>query len=115
MGYGSGSRFVVLHLIYQPSFVFFRNVILQSGSPVNLADNLLSKSASKKRTDHFIQKYYNQCYSDNKNECLRKVDAFNLTLNSRKFLIEEMSKNSLLTASKIQTLFQPIVDGKIFK
>lgn len=115
MGYGSGSRFIGLHLMYKPGFDFFRNVILQSGSPVNLAENLLSKSAAQKRTDHFLQKYYDKCDSDDKKQCIKKDKPFNLSLNSRKFVVEEASKMSLLTASKIEALFQPIVDGKIFR
>lgn len=115
MGYGSGSRFIGLHLMYKPGFDFFRNVILQSGSPVNLAENLLSKSAAKKRADHFLQKYYNTCDSDDKKQCLKTDKPFNLSLNSRKFVVEEAGNKSLLTASKIEALFQPIVDGKIFR
>lgn len=115
MGYGSGSRFIGLHLMYKPSFDYFRNVILQSGSPVNLAENLLSKSAAKKRTDHFLQTYYSKCDSNDKEQCMKADKPFNLSLNSRKFVVEEMSKKSLLTASKIKALFQPIVDGKIFR
>lgn len=114
MGYGSGANFVGLHLIYKPGFALFRNVIMQSGSVVNLASNLLSKTAAIKRANEFIDTYY-KCGSSNKLDCIMKVDARNLTLSSRLFLVNHMSKKSLLTSLKIETLFEPFVDGDIFR
>jgi carboxylesterase type B len=93
IGYDSGARFASLHLMYRPSNAFFRNVILQSGSPVNLADNLLSKNAASKRAEDFIKTYYN-CESAKPIDCIKDADAFNLTLNSRLFLVNHMSKKS---------------------
>lgn len=112
MGYGTGARFIGMHLIYKPSHPFFRNVIVHSGSTVNIADNLLSKNAANKRVEHFIKTFYKDCGS-NKVECLRNKDAANITMDSFKFLVENMSNKSLLAASKIDSLFKPIVDGKI--
>lgn len=116
LGYGSGARFVALHQIYESSQKLFRNVILQSGSPVNLADNLLSKTAAAKRTEHFFETHYKEeCSGKTLKECFTEADALKLVLNSHVYLVNEMSKKSLLTAAKLQALFLPVVDGKTFR
>lgn len=112
MGYGSGARFIGMHLMYKPSHELFRNVILQSGSPVDLAENLLSKKAAERRTSHFIDTYY-KCDQSNKLECIKDAKAFNLTLDSRLYLVNHMSNKSLLAAMNMKSLFGPVVDGKI--
>lgn len=112
LGYGSGSRYVTLHLMYKPSFSLFRNVIIDSGSALNIADNLLSKNAAKKRTHGFIKTL--NCGSNNEKNCLMKAKASDLALKSKKYLIDSMSKKSLLAASNIKSIFEPIVDGKVF-
>lgn len=115
LGYGSGARFVALHQIYEPSRALFRNVIIQSGSSVNLADNLLSKSAASKRlTSFFNVVYKDKCDGAGLKECLMEADAFKLIRNSHYYLVNQMSKKSLLTAQKIKALFIPTVDGKVF-
>ncbi len=116
LGYGSGARFVALHQIYEGSQKLFRNVILQSGSPVNLADNLLSKNAAAKRAENFFgASYKEECSGKTIKQCFLEADAYKLVLNSHVYLVNTMGKKSFLAASKIKSLFAPIVDGVVFR
>ncbi len=73
----------------------------------------MTKNAASRRAEDFIKIYYN-CESSKPIDCIKDIDAFNLTLTSRFFLINYMSKKDLITSFKIKSVFTPVVDGKIF-
>lgn len=109
MGYGSGALYVSYHMVYKPSWPLFRNVILQSFSPINLAKNHLSAKSANNRLTAFVE--HLNCTSL---KCLYDLNSFNLTLESRSFLNSFMSNKSRLSSLFLKSAFQPVIDGKVF-
>jgi len=110
LGYGSGALYVSYHLVYKPGWTLFRNVILQSLSPINLAKNHLSAKSATTRTNLFVD--YLNCSSL---KCLYDMDTADLIAKSRSFLYLNMSRQSKLSTLFLKSTFQPVVDGTIFK
>ena len=110
LGYGSGALYVSYHLVYKPGWTLFRNVILQSLSPINLAKNHLSAKSATARTNLFVD--YLNCSSL---KCLYEMDTADLIVKSRSFLYLNMSRQSKLSTLFLKSTFQPVVDGTIFK
>ena len=115
MGHEAGARYIGYHLIYQPSWLYFRNVIMLSGSPVHLNKNIITPDLANNRTKLFLKLTYNCEQSNKYAECLSNADASNLTISTRLFLNKIMSNGSQLSALNIKSPFVPVFDNKIFK
>jgi para-nitrobenzyl esterase len=109
LGYDSGALYATYHMVYKPSWPLFRNVIVQSLSPINLARSHLSPRTASNRAAAFVQ--HLNCSSL---KCLYEMNAFNLTVQSRSFLHGFMSQKSILSTSFLKSAFQPVVDGRVF-
>lgn len=114
MGQSAGSRFVGYHLVYQPSWAYFRNAILLSGSPTNVARNAISSQTATKRARQFLKEALN-CPDKKLIECARKIDGYNLTASSRAFLSRDMTSGNGFAATFLLSAFVPVVDGKNLK
>ena len=101
LGYGSGALYVSYHLVYKPGWTLFRNVILQSLSPINLAKNHLSAKSATSRTNLFVD--YLNCSSL---KCLYEMETADLIAKSRSFLYLNMSRQSKLSTLFLKSTFQ---------
>jgi carboxylesterase type B len=104
-----GAKVAGYHLLYKPSWPLYRNVILNSGTPINLAQNTISSHLASSRAKSFLKDML-KCKDGSLMRCARRLDAFNLTMASRGFLFGKMGQGSKLTASFLQSAF-----GKLIK
>lgn len=114
LGHESGAKFIGYHLLYKPSWPLFRNVIMLSGSPVHLNRNFLTADQANARANFFLKRFY-ECGEFKLSECIRNIDALNLTITSRFFLNKVMSNGSQLAALNMKTPFLPVVDNLLFR
>lgn len=114
LGSGSGARLVGYHLLYRPSFAYFRNAILHSGSPVNLRKNSISSYLANERARLFLMKTLG-CKKGNLVSCARKVSAQNLTQSSAFLVRKTIGNGSLVASMGVQSLFGPVMEDNMFK
>jgi carboxylesterase type B len=99
-----GAKIASYHLLYKPSWPLFRNMILNSGGPINLAQNTISGNLASSRAKAFLKDTL-KCREGSLIRCARRVDAFNLTMASRSFLFSKMSLGNKLTSGFLQSAF----------
>lgn len=100
--------------MYKPSFPFFRNVILNSGTPINLAKNTITSQLATARAKTFIKEVLKCKSGVSLLQCARRVDSYNLTMASRFYVFNKMSHQNRLTSNSLYSAFGPVADGQMF-
>ena len=113
MGSYSASKLIGYHLIFRPSKDYFRNIILQNDSPVNLAKNAMSSQMANSRAQYFAKEILG-CKQGKLISCLQHMSASSLITASKYFRTTKIAKDDPLTSMLLQNAFGPVVDSKIF-
>lgn len=112
-GHGFGALLASYHLFYKPSWPFFRNIIIQSGSLLNTAHQAITSLEATQRTKLFVS-MYTTC-KDNKDlvKCLRSIPAENLTYSAGLFLNHYIHEHNKYASVYLRTPFPPVVDDRV--
>ena len=110
LGYGQGAVLTGLHLIYEPSWPYFNQVILQSESAMNPTQLLTPSQIASDKAQDFSKSFQN-CQSKI-SECLRNVKALDLSLSSKSYF-DKIVKNNRASMG-LRSVFTPTLDGKVF-
>jgi carboxylesterase type B len=119
-GQSAGSWSVGYHLIYKPSWPYFNQAILESGSPLQSTFRLLTSNEATDRSI-LIGKIVG-CIDDNQTnisnqdlyECLQTADAKRMGT-ATLFGFLSLFNNSQLAYQKFVSLFPLVIDGLEFK
>ena len=103
------AMFIGYQMMYKPSSSLFRNVILNSGTPVNLGKNSITSGLATNRARMFLKEFL-KCKSGNLIQCARRMSGLELVAASRSFLFNKMSHGHRLTRDFLHAAFSPVVD-----
>ena len=112
-GHGYGALLASYHLLYKPSWPFFRNIVLQSGSLLNTAHQAITSLEASQRARLFVSTY-TTC-KDNKDfvKCLQNISAENLTFSAGLFLNQYIHEHNKYASVYFGTPFPPVVDERV--
>jgi carboxylesterase type B len=101
-------------MLKEKSWPLFKNVIMISGSPVNLGKNTLTSGLATVRAKKFLTEIL-KCKSGQLVQCALKFDANSLIKASGGYLLNKISNQNKLTYQFVQSAFGPVADGNLIK
>ncbi|RNA28849.1 acetylcholinesterase isoform X2, partial [Brachionus plicatilis] len=114
MGSYSAAKLIGYHLIFRPSSDYFRNIILQNESPVNLAKNAMSSQLANSKAQFFAKQILG-CKPGKLVSCLMHMSANSLITASKYFRANKLASDDQLTSMFLQNAFGPVVDAKMLQ
>lgn len=114
MGSYSAAKLIGYHLLFRPSRDYFRNIILQNESPVNLGKNVMSSQLANSKAQFFAKEILG-CKPGKLVSCLMHMSASSLITASKYFRTNKLASDDQLTLMFLQNAFGPVVDSKIFQ
>lgn len=118
-GQSAGGFSVGYHLIHEPNWPYFRNAIIQSGSPLLNNFPFITREEASNRTLAILSML--KCVDKTKNQnpndivnCAQKIDPVTLIMSARKYFLNILG-NNLVSFAYHFTPFPLVQDGIIFK
>lgn len=103
-GHGGGATLASYHLFIKQSHYFFRNIILQSGTPLVSSMEPIPTTEANRRATQLIE--YIGCH-DNVVDCLQ---ASSMVANASVELFRAFTKSDYVTQTYFKTFFPPSID-----
>ena len=113
VGASAGAALTGYHLLHEASWSLFRNVILQSGSPLMSSLTPISKAEANKRARDVLS------YAGCANQTSAQADFAYCALNSRELpkaaweYFQDMNKHNKISQEYTMTAFPPVIDGHV--
>jgi len=114
VGSSNGAASVGYHLMYRESWPYFRNAILQAGSPFHPFAAPITSSEAAYRTREFLQFINCGTAKTPRNElieCISNKPADELVKKANDFTIKMLNGNHKVSFL-FKDVFQPVIDGK---
>ena len=106
-GHGNDASLASYHLFIKESHDLYRNMILQSGSPLMSSLRPIRSEDANERALRLVNKI--GCGSDVK-QCLQDSDK---VAKASSDLFQDMTNNNFITQANLKTSFPPCIDGNL--